>query len=280
MKLLDLFDPDVRSKPLWGDDYKIPWHEPEFSRRMLEEHLSQDHDLASRRQNLISEHVTWIHEAILNGKSSRVLDLGCGPGFYSERLATMGHTCRGIDISPASIDYAGQSSRHTDRCDYILGNILDVDFGTEFDLVLLIYGEFNVFPRPDADVILEKSLAALKSDGQVLIEPHTFTAVKQTGATGNSWYASVRGLFSDQPHICLISNHWHEPEYVAESRYTVIDATSAEAVRYRNLLQGYTNEDYLGMLQSAGFRDTHVIPPWGNAEFSSEDNFIMLHARK
>jgi hypothetical protein len=34
---------------LWNGDYKIPWHDPAFSRRMLAEHLAQSHDLASRR---------------------------------------------------------------------------------------------------------------------------------------------------------------------------------------------------------------------------------------
>ena len=36
---------------------RLPWDDPEFSERMLREHLSQDHDMASRRQNLIDLHV-------------------------------------------------------------------------------------------------------------------------------------------------------------------------------------------------------------------------------
>lgn len=34
---------------LSADESKIPWDEPAFSQRMLENHLSQDHDWASRR---------------------------------------------------------------------------------------------------------------------------------------------------------------------------------------------------------------------------------------
>ncbi len=33
---------------LWNEGYKIPWNDPAFSERMLQEHLSQDHELASR----------------------------------------------------------------------------------------------------------------------------------------------------------------------------------------------------------------------------------------
>jgi hypothetical protein len=58
---------------------KIPWNEPEFSRRMLREHLSQEHDRASRRFAVVDAHVERIDETLLAGRASRVLDLGCGP---------------------------------------------------------------------------------------------------------------------------------------------------------------------------------------------------------
>lgn len=45
---------------LLPDEGKIPWDEPAFSQRMLENHLSQDHDWASRRLTVIEQQVTWI----------------------------------------------------------------------------------------------------------------------------------------------------------------------------------------------------------------------------
>lgn len=38
---------------LLPDEGKIPWDEPAFSQRMLENHLSQDHDWASRRLTVL-----------------------------------------------------------------------------------------------------------------------------------------------------------------------------------------------------------------------------------
>ena len=70
---------------IWCRPYKIPWDDPDFSRRMLAEHLSQDHDLASRRTEWIDRQVAWIHQDLLKGRPVRILDLGCGPGFYSHR---------------------------------------------------------------------------------------------------------------------------------------------------------------------------------------------------
>ncbi|MBW7996213.1 MAG: hypothetical protein FVQ81_06515 [Candidatus Glassbacteria bacterium] len=46
--LLDFITCPPQPGSLWSGQYKIPWNDPAFSRRMLIEHLSQEHDLASR----------------------------------------------------------------------------------------------------------------------------------------------------------------------------------------------------------------------------------------
>ena len=61
-----------------GAGAKIPWDEPDFSRRMLEQHLNQEHDWASRRGPIIAAHAAWIAEQL--SVPSRILDMGCGPG--------------------------------------------------------------------------------------------------------------------------------------------------------------------------------------------------------
>ena len=44
---------------------KIPWDEPAFSQRMLENHLSQEHDWASRRRAVIEQQVAWDDIAVI-----------------------------------------------------------------------------------------------------------------------------------------------------------------------------------------------------------------------
>ncbi len=102
MKLSDIIA-RIPSPAPWAEGEKIPWNEPGFSARMLHEHLSQDHDAASRRSMVIDRQVDWIHQSLLWGNPARVLDLGCGPGLYTSQLARRGCSCTGIDFSPASI---------------------------------------------------------------------------------------------------------------------------------------------------------------------------------
>ena len=109
MRLLDLVHRTPVPAP-WTEGEKIPWNDPGFSPRMLLEHLSQAHDAASRRFERIDAHVTWIHNELLNGRCRKVLDLCCGPGLYTSRLARLGHECTGIDFAPASIAYARRTA--------------------------------------------------------------------------------------------------------------------------------------------------------------------------
>jgi SAM-dependent methyltransferase len=146
----------------WTVGGKIPWNKPAFSRRMLREHLLQEHDRASRRFETIDKHVSWIHEHELGAIAGRVLDLCCGPGFYTARLAGLGHTCVGIDFSPASISYArSESEREALPCEYRLEDLSVADLGSGFELVLLSFGELNTFPPSHAEAILVKARRAL-----------------------------------------------------------------------------------------------------------------------
>ncbi len=244
MNILDIIQRSPAPVP-WAEGDNIPWHEEAFSARILAEHLSQSHDLASRLGATIGEHVRWIHSELLGGQPSRILDLGCGPGLYTSRLAKLGHDCVGIDYSPASIRYAkDQAKQENLRCEYMLQDMRLAEFGDGFGLVMLIFGEFNIFRASDAKAILEKAHAALAAGGLLLLEPHTLAAVEKIGKQPRSWYSTESGLFSENPHFCLQENSWDSESQTATTRYFIIDAASGEVTRHAASYQGYSDEQY------------------------------------
>jgi SAM-dependent methyltransferase len=253
MKLLDVVRRESVPKP-WAEGEKIPWNDPDFSRRMLNEHLSQEHDAASRRFEIIDRHVRWIHDQVLKGNPTRILDLGCGSGLYTNRLARLGHRCVGIDFSPASIAYAKEQAEEEGlECTYIQQDIRMADYGDGYGLVMLIFGEFNVFRPEEARGILEKAYRALMSDGFLLLEPHTFEAVLKIGEQPSSWYSAEEGLFSDEPHFCLQENFWDAEDNVAIERYYIINAVTGEVARHSASTQAYTDGQYRSLLVDCGF---------------------------
>jgi SAM-dependent methyltransferase len=257
MKISDLVRRDLQPKP-WAEGEKIPWNDPEFSRRMLKEHLSQKHDAASRRTSILKKHVEWIHTFILDRRPSRILDLGCGPGLYTARLSRLGHICHGIDFGPASIEYAEKLA--PEKCTYTLGDIRTIGFGSGYDLVMLIFGEFNVFKPADARMILNKAFQALNPGGKILLEPQTLDAVFATGNQPGTWYSAESDLFADEPHLCLMESFWNEELSVATERFFILDVTTKEVTRYASSTQAYTDEELVGMLTEAGFQRSKIYP--------------------
>jgi SAM-dependent methyltransferase len=284
MRLLDIVQRTAAPAP-WQEGDNIPWNEPGFSERMLKEHLSQAHDAASRRTAKIDAHVDWIHRTVLQSQPTRILDLGCGPGLYASRLARLGHTCEGIDFSPASIQYAVERAREENlRCGvgtttYRHQDIRQAEFGAGFGLAMLLFGEFNVFRPADARHILEKANRALVEGGLLVLEPHTCSAVRAIGEQPAAWYSSAGGLWSSEPHLCLEEHFWDAPSAVATVRHWIVDAASADVARYAASYQAYTDEQYRSLLIEYGFEPEFFPSLTGQAEeFSAA--LMAIVARK
>ena len=265
----------------WEEADNIPWHEPGFSERMLREHLSRDDDAASRRFDTIDAHVEWIHNELLMGESAKVLDLGCGPGLYSSRLAQRGHECVGIDYSPASIAHAEAQARAEKlSCQYRHEDIRDADYGGGFRLAMLIYGELNVFRPEHAQAILRKANRALVEGGLLLLESHTQAAIRSMGKRGRRWYTLERGVFADRPHLCLKEHSWHRKSSAATIRYYVIDVATGDVRQYGQSMQAYSDDEYRSLLERCGFEDVRFHPSLTGAEAESKSDLIAIVARK
>lgn len=278
--LLDIVRREAVPQP-WAEGEKIPWHDPAFSQRMLKEHLSQEHDAASRRAHVIDRQVGWIHDHVLGGQASRVLDLGCGPGLYTSRLARLGHECVGIDYGPASIAYARKvAEREALRCRYIEADVRAAAFGGDYDLVMFLFGELNVFRPADARAILDKAHGALHDGGRLLLEPHTYEAVEQLGQEPAFWYSAESGLFSARPHFCLEESFWDRDHEVAIQRYYVVDAETGSVARHASSTQAYQEAAYRALLAGSGFGAADIHPSLTGEPDEEQRYFVAIVARK
>ena len=265
----------------WSEGDNIPWNDPDFSERMLLEHLSQEHDAASRRFEIIDEHIIWIHNTLLRGKPSRILDLGCGPGFYANGLARLGHALVGIDYSPASIAFAReQASDEGLPCQFIERDIREADFGQGYDLVMLLFGELNIFRPGHAAEIVSKAHNALVDGGVLLLEPHTFAAVEAIGTEPRTWFSSSGGLFSPRPHVVLTESFWRPDTGAATKRYFVADALTGDLTGFAQTFQAYGDLQYRMLLTQNGFRNFSTYPSLRGRSDPSQKGLMAIVARK
>ena len=265
----------------WAEGDNIPWHELGFSARMLDEHLSQAHDAASRRSPTIDRQVAWIHAELLGGTPTAVLDLGCGPGLYAERLAALGHRCVGIDVSPASIAFArARAATAGDRLRYVEGDVRATDLGHGYGLVMMLFGEFNTLPRGDAAALLSRAHAALASGGILLLEPHTAEAVRAIGREPARWSTAASGLFADAPHLLLTESSWDEDARAATVRHFVVDAATAGVTRHAQTFAAYDEAAYRAVLAGAGFVALAFLPSLTGDAAGEQPGLLGIVARK
>ncbi len=263
----------------WEGEEKIPWSEPAFSERMLAEHLSQDHDLASRRRETIDRQVEWIHAHVLRERPSRILDLGCGPGFYTQRLSRLGHECVGIDYSPASIAHAREVAQNeSPPIVYIEEDMCRAEFGDGYDLVMLIWGEFNAFSPKNGRLVLEKCAHSMSDGGRLLLEVQTFDGVKAIGREPATWTSAESGLFSERPFMCLKQSCWSEPHHAATTRFWVVDVETARVRMMNSSAKAYTDDEYDELLRASGFRAIRRHPSMSNETGDELSGIVVLLA--
>ncbi len=248
---------------------------------MLREHLNPEHDAASRRPTVIDEQVRWLHEEVLGGERTRILDLGCGPGLYGIRLAKLGHDVTGVDISPASLDYARKSTANVaDQCRFVQGDFRSATVDGEFGLVMQIYGELNVFRREQAREIVSRYAKALVPGGRLLFEVDRPETTREFGHSPLVWRSWKQGLFSDRPHVYLEESFWNEEQRTATKRYWILDAQTADVARFAQSFAAYEADEYREMLSVAGLVDIELQSDYPKAVPNGNKRRWMLIGTK
>jgi len=255
----------------------VPWHDGDFSARMLREHLDQSHDRASRREAVIAQHVDWIHRRVLDGCVSRVLDLGCGPGLYTARLAALGHRCVGVDVAPAAIAFAKHvASDAANGAAYVHGDLRHAALGGPWDATLMLYGIANQFAPDALRAILSRVAAASAPGARLVLETLSIAAIERIGREPPTWRRFATSVFGDAPHLVLRESAWRPAERVAVERYDVIGADGGVGA-WRHEIHAHSPPQLESLLRDEGFTTLETYPALGAA---SDDAFAVLVAHR
>lgn len=272
----------LTEKPsLYSKGTSFMWTDPHISKQLLQIHLNPDMDLASRKKSTIEKTVKWILETLGKGEKLSILDLGCGPGLYTELFAKSGHKVTGIDISQTSIDYATQSAKEKGlSIDYKKASYLDVDLGQEkFEMVLLIYADLGVLLPIEREKLLANIFKALKKGGVFI-----FDVLKDRGLkdklSPKTWEARHAGFWKGTPYLALSKSFLYEKEKVILFQHTIID-TRGTIDNYRFWTHFFSQNDLSLMLKQQNFRNIEfredILP---ESDLWNGDNVIFTRCEK
>lgn len=227
------------------------WQEPHIADLLLEAHLNSDAEGASRSFEFINKSIDFIQQAAPQKPYQKVLDLGCGPGLYCERLAKKGYTVTGIDFSENSIRYAKeQAIKQGLDIEYRCGNYLDLNESNRYDLALLIYCDYGALAPADRSKLLFNIWNSLKNGGMLLLDVFSHYKFDQFKEE-QYWSLHENGGFWSRDSYAAIGRNLKYPNRVTLEQTTVI--TEEKIATYNIWHQFFTAESLIKEVSAAGF---------------------------
>ena len=256
---------------MWVDEY--------ISTQLLQVHLNQDIELASRKESTITQTINWILNKV-DGSQLAILDLGCGPGLYTEKLASYGHQVTGVDFSANSIKYAKESAKNKNlNICYRQQDYLTLTEENQYDLIMMIFTDFGVLSPDQRTSLLAKVHRALKPGGTFILDVLNDNAsIKENGKRG--WEIAESGFWRPTPYLALSESFYYEKEDVTLNQHVVIEADGGYEI-YRFWVHTFSHSDIKRIFKKAGFNAVNcydnVIP---DSDLYSSDSVTFCTVKK
>ncbi|MFC1892323.1 class I SAM-dependent methyltransferase, partial [Thermodesulfobacteriota bacterium] len=258
---------------------EILWNDKHISKKMLEVHLNEALDLASRNKGFIEKSVDWMVSRFNIGSDTRIADFGCGPGLYTSRLAEKGANVTGIDFSERSIRYAKETaSKKNLDIDYVLQNYLSFETDKKFDLITLIFCDLCPLSPGQRKTLLNKFYKYLDDDGFIFLDVVSLNGFEQKEEMTTCEHLQLNGFWSADDYYGFVNTFKYEDKKVILDKYTIIEKNKAWEVY--NWLQYYSLESLENELKENGFRIIEHYSDVSGTPLKSDATQIAVVAEK
>jgi len=255
------------------------WDDMHISKEMLKSHLHPTFDGASRNHEFIQRSVEWINTIANPQKYNHLLDLGCGPGLYTERLYQKGYTVEGIDFSKNSIAYAkNQAKLRGYNIQYLYQNYLELSYCNMFDVVLLIYCDYAALTYEQQEILLEKIYSAMKKGGKFIFD--VFTQKKfESEKESKNWHIQEGSGFWKPDTSLVLKAHLLYSDNITLDQYLVVDKEDKVNV-YRIWNRYYSKEAITKELKKAGFKNIKIYSDVAGKAYDDEADTMCIVVEK
>ncbi len=252
----------INERPACWSAYtaEVLWNDPHISSKMLEFHLNEEVDPASRNKAFLDRSAAWIIDRFNLSEGATALDLGCGPGLYTTQFAQAGATVTGVDFSKRSIAHARKTAEdHGLAIDYVLSNYLDYTIDRKFDLITMIYCDFCALNPEQRKRLLAFCRDHLSASGKVLLDVFTLAEFDNREETSVYGYRFMDGFWSPGAYYGFLNRFKYDREKVVLDKYTNVEADRSWEVY--NWLQYFSPDSLRAEFQGSGFE---IIEQYAN----------------
>lgn len=253
------------------------WTDRHIAKQMLKLHLDATNDAASRNDKTIDSTVEWI-DSVIPEKSS-IIDLGCGPGLYCERLSQKKHAVSGIDISKGSILYARKSAKKKNlQIRYYRQSYLQKLPQGNFDAAMCIYCDFGALTNEEQKIFLKNASNSLCEKGILIFDvfSNNLSAAKKEEKQWSR--CDSNGFFSKNPHYILYECKYFQDANAWGTRNIILEGTKTkEFITWDTM---YTEESITRLLTDNGFSVEEIKMDLVQKNDFTSNDVIFVKARK
>ncbi len=244
------------------------WTSPDISEMLLRFHLDGEVDVASRRTDFIEASADWMVSTFDLGPGRRVLDLGCGPGLYTNRLARSGASVTGVDFSARSVERArADAEREGLAVEHVLGDYLAVDLEPGVDLAMMIMCDYCALSPSQRRRLLERVGHILAPGGAFLLDVYSLAAFETWEEQVAYGPGLMDGFWSARPYHGFLNTFRYEAQKVVLEKYTIVEAAGS-----REYLNWFAHYDVAGLtaeVEAAGLTVSAVHGDVAGASFEA-----------
>lgn len=260
------------SVQIWLDSSRVD--------QVLKAHFDENIPGGSKNSEFINETIDFIHTIAPLEQYKKVVDLGCGPGLYAQKLAMKGYEVVGVDFNKKSIEYAMQeATKEGLPIEYRNEDMTGIELENDFDVALLIYEIYSVFSPENRKKILNNIHRGLKAGGLILLDvlsEHSYEKFE----TNFMWGLTRKdNPFSGKKHLSLFASVKY-PEKITLSKNVMI-FDDGEIVNYHYWNQHFTIDSLEKEVNDAGFTLEKVYADVNGTEYQSDlDSFAVILKKK
>jgi D-alanine-D-alanine ligase len=237
-----------------------------------------------------AEEVEFVSRALGLEDGEIILDLCCGQGRHSVRLADMGYSVIGLDSSRTLLDLARDSSRlesspqrivasprprvSASHLWFVQGDMRNIPIREGVcDAVINLFTSFGFFDDAGNLRVLEAAASVLKPGGKLLLDYWNPYAAAQLDGTRNWWWISENLLALAEARYDFSSGRLRDMRTIVDIEKSSVEDVVRE-VRF------YTLPELEEMLEKAGL---HILAVYGDLderEYDGESRRLITVSEK
>ena len=239
-------------------------------REIFDEYLGKSLLENKLAEQMADREVRFLVKKLKLSKADKILDVPCGMGRHSIRLAKRGFTVKGLDLSKPYILKARKNVKRSfaKNVSFEIADMKNLKkYRKKFDVVINMFTSIGYFKNDRENLKAIKNLiACLKPGGRVC-----FQAISGDWVIKNFKPAS---WCEDERYVRIETRSFDRQKRYITARWFLIDKTEKIYREYVLRNRAYRAEEFLKIMKSCGLKNVKV---YGNSDGSNFNRLKSHH---